>query len=391
MSTKKKANCGPFAINGNFYCDDHTRVYVGNCDSLSHIGNQQNHPKVEDLDTKAQCCDYLYFVCWSNDRGENGFLAEVQGEVKAMTGENGWEVFPTGMDFDAKTGPNDDQIQAMIRTADCGKKWLKPFIGQKNDGSNKPFSQVKSNIDSKANFIWYNSGKDPRTLYPISPYVPFEGFNHEEFLIFRYPVKALFPQRCHTCPCSDSCQCCDDCAGCNDQASHQEESLLIEAKSKSKVLANQTSSSRPCKPDLAKRDCKPIGLPAMHPCFYLHYGDSPSDEIETHDTEVVYLTVCNPFTNIRYKDLRITHITILPKSGGGNGTPPGVQLVPDKFIQFGCLDGCACKSRALALITRDIMEGEYTIHVDYCVDELVIQDRSKAAGSTSFDVSIVKD
>lgn len=391
MSTEKKPNCGPYALSVNVYCDDHTRVYVGDCDKLSHVGEQQDYPKVVSFDTEARCCDYLYFVCWSNDRGENGFLAEVSGAIKAMTGEKAWEVFPAGMDFDNKKGPNDDQIKALIRTANCGKKWYRPSVGQKNDASRKPFKSVVSGIDPSANFIWYNSGKDTRAGYPTAPHVPFAGFNHDEFLIFRYPVKGLFLKGCHNCKCAESCDCCDDCAGCNDQASRQEEILMNEAKTKAKLIAGQSSSSRYCKADLTKRACNPVDLPDLHPCFYLHYGDSPGDEIETHDTEVVYLTVCNRFTNIRYKELRVTSITIVPKAGGGDGLADKIKLVPDKFIQFGCLDGCACKSRELALIARDVIAGEYTINVSYCVDEIVIQDKSKATGSTSFDISIVKD
>ncbi len=394
MSTEKKPNCGPFALSGIIFCDDHTRVYVGDCDNLKYTKELQDHPDVVDFEVEAKCCDYLYFVCWSNDIGENGFLAELNGEIRVMTGESGWEVFPTGMNFDdAEPEPNENQVRALIRTANCGKKWQQPFVGQKNDESGRPFGEREGlvRIDPEANFIWYNSGKDARAGYPTAPYVPFAGFNHDEFLIFRYPVKGLFLKGCHNCKCAESCDCCDDCAGCNDQASRQEEILMNEAKTKAKLIAGQSSSSRYCKADLTKRACNPIDLPDLHPCFYLHYGDSPGDEIETHDTEVVYLTVCNRFTSIRYKELRVTSITIVPKAGGGDGLADKIKLVPDKFIQFGCLDGCACKSRELALIARDVIAGEYTINVSYCVDEIVIQDKSKATGSTSFDISIVKD
>lgn len=41
---------------------------------------------------------------------------------------------------------------------------------------------VGGGMGPNANWTWYDSGRDPR------PDAPYQGFNHDEYLIFRLPV-----------------------------------------------------------------------------------------------------------------------------------------------------------------------------------------------------------
>jgi hypothetical protein len=185
-------------------------------------------------------------------------------------------------------------------------------------------------------------------------------------------------------PCDDDCDC--GCNGCNDNADAQEQALANRAKGKFKVIVGSGNvagcspapySTMPCKPALA--------VQGFNLCFYLQWGDSLLDQIETHDTETLFLTVCNPYSDMRFEGLQITSVTITP------GPPPlsEFQIIPDSFICFDCLEPCSCKSRELACITRDVAAGVYTVHVEYCVDKICVATHLN--GSTSFPINVIQD
>ncbi|MBK8426583.1 MAG: hypothetical protein IPL27_11700 [Lewinellaceae bacterium] len=228
-------------------------------------------------------------------------------------------------------------------------------------------------------FIWHDSG-----LSTTAP-VPFAGFNHNEYLIFRISAKKLV-RACIECACED-CECCDcGCNGCNEKANAQESALTQRAKGKNKVIAGSNNASGLCAPKpYATTNCSPaLSVKKLNLCFYLHWGDSPGDIIEDDDTETLFLTVCNPYSDLLFRGLRVTKLTLIPAQ------PLSVmQIVPDSFICFDCLYPCSCKSREFALVTRKAPPGIYRIEVEYCVDEVsVIMD---ASGTTSFSINVVKD
>ena len=186
-------------------------------------------------------------------------------------------------------------------------------------------------------------------------------------------------------PCDDDCDC--GCNGCNDNASAQEQALVKRAKDKFKVIVGSSNVAGLCSPaPYSTMPCKPaLAVQGFNLCFYLQWGDSLLDQIETHDTETLFLTVCNPYGDIRFKGLQITSVTITP------GPPPlsQFQIIPDSFICFDCLEPCSCKSRELACITRDVPPGVYTVHVEYCVDEICVATHLNA--STSFPINVIQD
>lgn len=401
METNDQKKCNQtLGIKGYIWCDDHCDVYVGNCKTLSRKVLEQNidpqeSRKSTQLGVKATCGDFLYFVCWNNDRGENGFLAELKGSNIVRSGDNhNWQVFPTGIDFDFRNPrPTKELVEEQLKIAHC-KGWKKVFVGPQNlDGSaaTTPFSE-KSNISKEARFIWYNSGNDSRALYPSSPFVPFRvpptpGFNHDEFLIFRLPVKDLHRESCQGCPpveCECACNC--GCNGCNHEAEEQNQELINRARGK---FNTESSSSNPnCLPPFSGRcDVSALnGQINLEPCFHFHWGDSATDQFEEHDTEVFYLTVCNPFKDIQYKGLRITKVTLIPSHSLDK-----IQIVPDRFICLDCLDPCSCQTREFAMITRsDTIAGNYRLHVEYCYEEIVLASGA-GSGKVDFPVVITED
>ncbi|MBI1228446.1 MAG: hypothetical protein GC192_24640 [Bacteroidetes bacterium] len=384
QAPEKETFCDrPLSISGHVWCDDQADMYIGRCDHLSPKAILiQNFPKTVDVPkgTTATCCDYLYFVCWSNDSGQNGLLAEITGAVTIPTNNTDWEVFPTGLDYDSNSPrPPRDLVLAQIKIADCNKLWKKPTLGGKNvKGGSAPFNPV-TGVSPNANFIWCDSGNDP------SPGHPFVGFNHGEFLIFRLPVKKLYPE-CVQC----ECECCDcgdcGCGGCNEHAAAQEKELANRAQAKTAVIPGSSNipSLCPIRPYTHTECSQALGVQQLSLCFYLHLLDGPRDQVETHDTEVVYLTVCNHYSDLEFRGLRITKLTFVPSAPASQ-----IQIIPDSFLCFDCLSPCTCKSRELALITRDVPPGNYRLEIEYCVDEIVVNKELK--GTTSFNLNVVKD
>jgi hypothetical protein len=385
---KNTKNCDQTrAIKGTYWCDDFTDVYVGDCNSVSQKVSSQNHPNIQRFQSKVTCNDYLYFVCWSNDRGENGFLAELHGTNTIFSGTHAkWEVFSTGIDFDTKEKrPSEAIVNDQLKKANC-KKWKPVFTGQPNTGIKKPFNVVNG-IDENAHFIWYDSGKDTRAKYPTLPYVPFVGYNHDEFLIFRFPVQELFKEECYDC--DQECECNDDCncSVCATEITKQQEVLKTEALKKTFVINGKENNSKRCKTPYSSKTCSTLDLPKLEPCFYLHWGDGKKDQMETHDDEVMYITACNPYGNLSFKGLTITSISIIPTPTVGSDGNKTIQIIPDRLICLGDLCGCTCTSQALSLLIRSAKPQNYEIHVEYCIDQIVINQDNK--GKTLFPIKLI--
>lgn len=385
-------NCGPFSGVGVVWSDDRTEVYAGNCKEItSQQFATQSHPSNVKFDFVGDCCEYLYFISWSNDSGENGLLVELQGDGKIYSGHPDWEVFATGINKNVGSGAGNAvtiaEINQQLERA-CKVGWKKPFVGQKNNGAGQPFG-TKPGISTAANFMWHDSGKDPNNLFPVSPYVPFDGFNHDEFLIFRIPFKSIFPKRCVECECEKcDCGCGCGCDGCNENADAQDQELIQRADDKFNTVPHSTS----CPPQPLKgMECeKVLGTNVnLAPCIYLHWGDSNTDTIENHDTEIVYITVCNPFDDVEFKGFRITKINLVP-----NPTQVDqARIVPDRFINYDCLPPCSCKTREFTFITRDQLNqyiGTKSLEIEYCWDEITIK-KNNSYGVATIPINIVQD
>lgn len=366
-------------VSGTVWCDDQVDIYIGKCQGISTKPiASQNYPQAVSFETVVTCCDYVYAVCWSNDVGVNGFLATIGG---IHTNATDWEVFATGIDYDSATPrPSRDQVLEQIKKADCHHYWKKPTAGPLNSPApTNPFPNVPQ-ISSSANFIWYDSGLDPSLGFPP---VPFKGFNHGEFLVFKLPVKKIF-RECEVCECKE-CDCCDcGCDGCNERADELNKVLENRAKAKTFVVPGSANGPLCTRPYTPVQCTQALSSKKLNLCFHLHWGDGPGDQIETSDTEVLYITVCNQYADLKFRGVRIIKLTIIPVQPINQ-----IQLVPDSFICFDCIEPCSCESRELALLTRNVPPGAYTIEVEYCVDEIEVT--SYVGGKTTFPITIIQD
>jgi hypothetical protein len=185
-------------------------------------------------------------------------------------------------------------------------------------------------------------------------------------------------------PCDEQGDCGCGCHGCNEDADAQNAELIDRAKAK---YFTQTQAQNCNKPfDTGCTTAIPAGL-SLAPCFHFHWGDGATDRIEEHDTEVFYLTVCNPFRDLQYDGLRITKVTLIPDIHRLSS----IQIVPDRFVVFDCLEPCTCQTREFAIITRALnTAGAYKLHVDYCFEGISLAN-SSTQGDVEFDVEITQD
>ena len=115
------------------------------------------------------------------------------------------------------------------------------------------------------------------------------------------------------------------------------------------------------------------------PCLRLRWGDGLKDQIETEDTEILCISVCNPYSNVVLKDFTL-HLVVTDVNGNlvanlPNGTP-SVQLKPSYMIGYGDIPPCdpdkpdqpSCVTREVVLINRGAIAGKYKIRMVYCFD-----------------------
>ncbi|HOY06546.1 MAG TPA: hypothetical protein PLO67_14160 [Saprospiraceae bacterium] len=184
-------------------------------------------------------------------------------------------------------------------------------------------------------------------------------------------------------PCEDSCDC--GCTGCNKEAEMQNQELIDRAKTKYNTIQSRKTCARPF-----GKGCKTSAIQSnvnLEPCFYFHWGDGSNDQIEEHDTEVFYLTVCNPFNDIRYNGFKITKVTLIP-----NVHPlDKIQIVPDRFVCLDCIEPCSCQTREFAMITRaNNTAGNYMLEIEYCYESISLASGG-GSGKIDFDLKITED
>jgi len=129
----------------------------------------------------------------------------------------------------------------------------------------------------------------------------------------------------------------------------------------------KTNALRPCNERLPieKPPCRPIDLPRIAPWISIRWGDSQCDCIESDDSEVMSITVCNPYSNLTLSNLAIHQIVVLQANGQPvanlpDGTP-SIELVPVGPYCFGDLAPCSCATRQFVLRLRGAVSGPYRI------------------------------
>jgi hypothetical protein len=137
------------------------------------------------------------------------------------------------------------------------------------------------------------------------------------------------------------------------------------------------------------KECRKIEEPKIVPCLRLKWGDGPNDHLETDDTEVLCITVCNPYSNVTLEDFTV-QLIVTDANGNAvanqaDGTP-SVMIKPSFMICFDDIPACnpsnpaqSCVSREVVLINRGAKPGKYRVFVIYCFHACFTELRAEAA------------
>jgi len=125
----------------------------------------------------------------------------------------------------------------------------------------------------------------------------------------------------------------------------------------------------------------------VEPCISVSWGDSKCDCMETDDTEILCITVCNCYSNITFSDFTIASVQVTTNTGGTvptlpDGTP-SVEVFPRGPICFGDIGPCKengsnCVSRQIVLIARGAKGGPYQLQVGGICFDVVLHYDQKA-------------
>jgi WD40-like Beta Propeller Repeat len=113
--------------------------------------------------------------------------------------------------------------------------------------------------------------------------------------------------------------------------------------------------------------CEPVDIPPLEPQVYIRWGDSRCDCIEGDDTEIMHLTVCNPYKNVTLSNLVVSQLIVV--DANGNPVPnlpsgdPSIELVPIGPHCFDDIAPCTCVTREFVLWLRGAPGGTYHIEV----------------------------
>jgi hypothetical protein len=133
---------------------------------------------------------------------------------------------------------------------------------------------------------------------------------------------------------------------------------------------------------------EPLNIPRIEPWVSISWGDSDCDCIESDDTEIMYLTVCNPYSNLTLANVTIQEVRVVdadnkPVPKLPNGTPC-IQLVPVGPYYFGDIAPDSCVSRQFVMRLRGALGATHRILLrGICFDACVHGDSD---GSFVFEV-----
>jgi hypothetical protein len=137
--------------------------------------------------------------------------------------------------------------------------------------------------------------------------------------------------------------------------------------------------------------CSKFDFPSLRPNLYITFGDSSCDCIESDDTEVMSITVCNPYSNLSFHNFDLASLSVFDASGASVGLlpdgTPSITLVPKGPYCFGDIDPCSCISREFTLRLRGAISGKYEIKISkMCFDVCLHEDQESC-----FEFYVCKD
>lgn len=185
------ANADNWTINvtaDNFY-----RVYFGTPTTTTFFAGGGSWPNVASITAlNRPPTDYIYVQCHSDYATGQGFLGTFTNTTTSTTVSTdtlNWEVFPAGAylpqlgysfaSWPAFQTPTQAEVDAAILYATTNNLWIPPVTHPGfTNATGTPIWGPIGSISPSAQWIWHNSNNSPNAMMP--------GFNHDEFLIFRY-------------------------------------------------------------------------------------------------------------------------------------------------------------------------------------------------------------
>ncbi len=186
--------------------DNEYNVYFG--DSLlsvpTFVGGDPNWMTTESyFQAGVDASAFLYVATASDHSVAQGFIGTFTNVTTGNTFHTSdntgtpWEVFPAGAYLAALNGidgtipagvwpsstqPTVTQVQTAVNYATVNNLWITPSSTAGYDNASNPLPWgTRAGIPLTAEWIWHDTGTGTSVPYPA----PFDGYNHDEFLVFR--------------------------------------------------------------------------------------------------------------------------------------------------------------------------------------------------------------
>ncbi|MEY2894113.1 MAG: hypothetical protein RJA98_4021, partial [Pseudomonadota bacterium] len=137
--------------------------------------------------------------------------------------------------------------------------------------------------------------------------------------------------------------------------------------------------------------CSPLEIGKIRPTVHITWGDSDCDCIESDDTEVMCLSICNPYSNVTLQHVEVIRMSVTDLAGNPvpllpDGTP-STTLVPLGPTCFDDIPPCSCVTRQFTLRNRGARFGRYRIVLEGICFDVNIHVDTRAC----FTFAICKD
>jgi hypothetical protein len=182
--------------------------------TITCVGADDNFITVETYTLSPSATDYIYIAAWSDDTFLQGFLGQFSsGSTTIRTGDPGFDVCATGQDLDTLAQqPSPAALATAINQCNTASGWVNPVVGQTapwlwagivgfDPAASGPSAELNKFTPPFPKWIWHDAGQaaqvqigtgNPAWYGCNGSDRPFnDGCNHQEYLIFRLPVKLL--------------------------------------------------------------------------------------------------------------------------------------------------------------------------------------------------------
>ena len=186
-------------VTGDIICDNSFVLYTGDTQGTSYTFRGGGAFPVATAFDFTTTEPVLYIAAWSDDAVHQGLLHDLSlGGQPCWSDDPGWGVFATGQNLDADypaTQPSSAEIRAHVARAVAGGLWQPIVVGGQNDGTFPAGDAwlAVAPIPLTARWTWFDTGRQGGLDAPFR-----SGFNHDEYLIFRFKRDSPLPAEART-------------------------------------------------------------------------------------------------------------------------------------------------------------------------------------------------